>query len=132
MRPNSASKIFWAEAEATEVRSVVAVTPVTRMSLTPRLKRVCRRINKAKGPPTRAPTIPSAPSFNTFGDGRKYDLGVPGVRRLEPIASKTIAPTKHASWDSPGTSGREAPGDLLLRGQVVSLRPRPYRRSTRP
>ena len=57
-RPNSASKMFWAEAVATEVRSVVTVMPVTRMSLTPRLKRVWRRINKANGPPSRAPTIP--------------------------------------------------------------------------
>src|SRR5262249_50289532 len=37
-----------------------------------------------------------------------------------------------ASRDSPGTNGREAPGDLLLRGQVVSVRPRPYRRTARP
>jgi len=50
MRPNSASKMFWAEAVATEVRSVVTVIPVTRMCLTPRLKRVWRRISKAKGP----------------------------------------------------------------------------------
>ena len=34
------------------------VMPVTKMPLTPRLKRVWRRINKAKGPPSRAPTIP--------------------------------------------------------------------------
>jgi hypothetical protein len=30
------------------------VMPVTRMSLTPRLKRVWRRINKAKAPDSRA------------------------------------------------------------------------------
>ena len=58
MRPNSASKKFWAEAVATDVSSVVAVMPVTSIPLTPRLKRVWRRINKAKVPPTRAPTIP--------------------------------------------------------------------------
>jgi hypothetical protein len=54
------------------------------MFLTPRLKRVWRRINKAKCPPTRAPTIRQAhyPSI-TFGGGRKYDLSVPGVRYLE-------------------------------------------------
>src|SRR5262249_45251718 len=79
--------MFWAEAVATEVRSVVAVMPVTRMSLTPRLKRVWRRINKAKGPPTLAPTIPRRTISNTFGDGRKYDLRVPGVRRLEPVCT---------------------------------------------
>jgi hypothetical protein len=36
------------EAVAAEVKSIVTVMPVTRMSLTPRLKRVWRRINKAK------------------------------------------------------------------------------------
>src|SRR5262249_5204652 len=50
--------MFWAEAVAKEVRRVVTVMPVTRVPVTPRLKRVWRRINKAKGPPTRAPTIP--------------------------------------------------------------------------
>jgi hypothetical protein len=40
------------------VSSVVAVMPVTSIPLTPRLKRVWRRINKAKVPPTHAPTIP--------------------------------------------------------------------------
>ena len=51
MKPNSASKMFWAEAVATEVRSVVTVMPVMRMPLTPRLKRVWRRAKKAKGSP---------------------------------------------------------------------------------
>jgi len=40
--------------------------------LTPRLKRVWRRINKAKDSPpeSRAPMIPpGAPSLNTFGGG---------------------------------------------------------------
>src|SRR5262249_45416469 len=50
--------MFWAEAVATEVRSVVTVMPVMSMLLTPRLKRVWRQINKAKGPPSCAPTIP--------------------------------------------------------------------------
>src|SRR5215831_14555949 len=81
-RPNSASKMFWAEAVATEVRSVVTVMPVTRMPLTPRLKRVWRRINKARVPRLARRRSPGAPSFNSFGDGRKYDLRVPGVRRL--------------------------------------------------
>src|SRR5215471_20543499 len=83
MRPNSASKMFWAEAVATEVRSVVTVTPVTRMCLTPRLKRVWRRISTAKGPRLARPMIPRRSSLNGFGGGRKYDLRVPGVRRLE-------------------------------------------------
>src|SRR5262249_10630061 len=78
--------MFWAEAVATEVRSVVTVMPVTRMPLTPRLKRVWRRINKAKGPPIARQRSPGAPSLNGFGDRRKYDLRMPGVRRLEPIA----------------------------------------------
>src|SRR5438094_5051437 len=52
-RPNSASKMFWAEAVATEVRSIVTIMPVTKTSFTPRLKRVWRRINKAKVPDTR-------------------------------------------------------------------------------
>jgi hypothetical protein len=50
--------MFWAEAVATEVRSVVTVMPVMRVLLTPRLKPVWRRINKAKVPPRRAPMIP--------------------------------------------------------------------------
>src|SRR5262249_34974288 len=50
-RPNSASKKFWAEAEALELTSVVAVMPGTSMLLTPRLKRGWRRINKAKDSP---------------------------------------------------------------------------------
>src|SRR5262249_15296538 len=78
--------MFWAEAVATEVRSVVTVMPVTRMPLTPRLKRVWRRINKAKGPRIARQRSPGAPSLNGFGDRRKYDLRMPGVRRLEPIA----------------------------------------------
>src|SRR5215831_8711366 len=57
-RPNSASKKFWAEAEALEMTSVVAVMPVTKITLTPRLKRVWRRINKAKDSPSHAPTVP--------------------------------------------------------------------------
>src|SRR5262249_30515115 len=52
-RPNSASKKFCAEAVAAEVSSVVTVMPVTSMSLTPRLKRVWRRINKGS-PDSRA------------------------------------------------------------------------------
>ena len=59
-RPNSASKMFWAEAVVTKVRSVVTVMPVMRMLLTPRLKRVWRRINKAKGPPDSRADDPQA------------------------------------------------------------------------
>src|SRR6516164_937972 len=78
--------MFWAEAVATEVRSVVTVMPVTRKPLTPRLKRVWRRINKAKVPRLARRRSPGAPSLNDFGDRRKYDLRVPRERRLEPIA----------------------------------------------
>ena len=86
MRPNSASKKFCAEAVATDVRSAVTVMPVTRISLTPRLKRVWRRIHKAKVPDSRAGD-PQAHYFSiTFGGRRKYDVRVPGVRRFEPIA----------------------------------------------
>ena len=60
MRPNSASKMFCAEAVATEVRSVVTVMPVTSISLTPRLKPVWRRISKAKGPRLARPRSPGA------------------------------------------------------------------------
>jgi hypothetical protein len=68
------------------VRSVVTVMPVTRMSLTPRLKRVWRRINTAKGPDSRADDPQAHHLSLTFGGRRKYDLRVPGVRRLEPMA----------------------------------------------
>src|SRR6266480_2602188 len=71
--------MFWAEAAATEVTSVVTMMPVTR---TPRLKPVWRRINKAEGSPeSRADDSPCAPFIDIFGFGRKYDLRVPGVRR---------------------------------------------------
>src|SRR5215831_5288789 len=53
-RPNSASKKFWAEAEALDVTSIVAVMPVTSMLWTPRRKRVWRRINKRRTPPSHA------------------------------------------------------------------------------
>ena len=59
-RPNIASKMFWAEAVATEVRSVVTVMPVMRMPLT-RLKRVWRRTKKAEGPKSHTDDPPSAP-----------------------------------------------------------------------
>ena len=72
-RPNGASKMFWAEALATKVRSVVTVMPVTRMSLTPRLKRVWQRSNKAKVPDSRANHPQAHHSSITFGGGRKYD-----------------------------------------------------------
>src|SRR5262249_2688767 len=73
------SKMFWAEAVATEVRSVVTVMPVTNMPLTPRLKQVWR--DKAQdSAELRANDSPGAPSLNTFGGGRKYDLRVPGAR----------------------------------------------------
>ena len=69
-RPNSASKMFWAEAVATEVRSAVTVMTVKRMLLTARLKPVWRRINKAKVPPrSRADDPPSASSLKTFAAG---------------------------------------------------------------
>jgi hypothetical protein len=50
-----------------EATSVVTVIPATRMPLTPRLKRLWRRINKAKGSPESRATIsrthhPSVPS----------------------------------------------------------------------
>src|SRR5262249_33580148 len=45
---------------------------------------------QSEGSPDSRQRSPSAPSFSTVGGGRKYDLGVPGVRRLEPIAPKTI------------------------------------------
>jgi len=70
------------QAAATEVTSVVTMMPVTSMPLTPRLKRVWRRINKAEGSPeSRADDSPCAPFIDIFGFGRKYDLSVPGVRR---------------------------------------------------
>jgi hypothetical protein len=63
--------MFWAEAVATQVTSVVTVMPVTNMPLTPRLKRVWRRIDKAKdSPESRADeqahrlSIPSAAGGN--------------------------------------------------------------------
>src|SRR5262245_16809882 len=59
--------------------------PVTSMSLTPRLKRVWRRINKGS-PDSRADDPRAHHPSITFGGGRKYDLSVPGVRCLEPIA----------------------------------------------
>jgi hypothetical protein len=78
MRPNSASKKFWAEAVATDVSSVVAVMPVTSIPLTPRLKRVWRRINKAKVPPDSCADDPQAqPALDSAGGGRKYDLTTP-------------------------------------------------------
>jgi len=71
--------MFWAEAAATEVASVVTVMPVTSMPLTPRLKQVWR--DKAQdSAELRANDSPGAPSLNTFGGGRKYDLRVPGAR----------------------------------------------------
>jgi len=80
-RPNSASKMFWAEAADTEVASIATVMPVTSMPLTPRLKRVWRRINKPNGSPRRAP-IPQAHHLTiSLASGQKYDLRVPGVRR---------------------------------------------------
>src|SRR6266481_1741340 len=81
-RPNSASKTFWAEAADTEVASIAMAMPVTSMPLTPRLKRVWRRINKPNGSPRRAPTIPQAHHLTiSLASGQKYDLRVPGVRR---------------------------------------------------
>jgi hypothetical protein len=43
------------------------------MSLTPRLKRVWRRSNKAKVPDSRANNPQAHHSSITFGGGRKYD-----------------------------------------------------------
>src|SRR5262249_19972147 len=40
---------------------------------------------KRKVPRVARRRSPSAPSLNTFGDGRKYDLRVPGVGRLERV-----------------------------------------------
>src|SRR5262249_51562624 len=74
--------MFWAEAVATEVRSIVTVMPVTRMSLTPRLERLGRRINKARLPRRARRGPPGAQSLNAFGGGRKYDQRVPGERPL--------------------------------------------------
>src|SRR5262249_41075909 len=84
-RPNSASKKFWAEAVAAAVSSVVTVTPVTSMDLTPRLKPLWRRMIKAKSPRSRRRIPPAHHLSITFGGGRKYDLSVPGVRCLEPL-----------------------------------------------
>src|SRR5215470_12801009 len=93
-RPNSASKKFWAEAEALEMTSVVAVMPVTKIPLTPRLKRVWRRINKAKdSPPSRADGSPYALALTNFSSGRKYDLRVLGLRSL-PVLVASIASSK--------------------------------------
>jgi hypothetical protein len=75
MRPNSASKKFCAEAVATDVSSVVAVMPVTSIPLTPRLKRVWRRINKAKDSCADDPQ--AQPALDSAGGGRKYDLSTP-------------------------------------------------------
>src|SRR6476620_9371231 len=86
--------MFWAEAVATEVRSVVTVMPVMRMPLTPRLKRVWRRAKKAKGSPeSRTHDPPSAPLSLTFGGRRKYDLSVPGVRRLDRVRNASARAT---------------------------------------
>jgi hypothetical protein len=52
--------MFWAEAAAMELTSVVTVMPITSIALTPRLKRVWRRINKANGSPSRKPTVAQA------------------------------------------------------------------------
>ena len=83
--------MFWAEAVATELTSIVTVMPVTSMSLTPRLKRVCRRINKVQHPSELRANDPArAPFLNNFGGGRKCDLRVPGVRRLERVRVKTL------------------------------------------
>ncbi len=74
--------MFWAEAADTEVASIATAMPVTSMPLTPRLKRVWRRINKPNGSPRRAPTIPQAHHLTiSLASGQKYDLRVPGVRR---------------------------------------------------
>ena len=91
-RPNSASKMFWAEAVATEVTSVVTVMPVTKMSLTPRLKRVCRRINKVQhSPELRTNHSPRRNLSITFGGWRKYDLRVAGSKtfRASPCEKRT-------------------------------------------
>src|SRR3977135_2595092 len=86
--------MFWAEAVATEVRSVVTVMPVMRMPLTPRLKRVWRRTKKAKGSPElRTDDPPGAPLSLTFGGRRKYDLSAPGVRRLERVRNASARGT---------------------------------------
>jgi hypothetical protein len=59
------------------------VMPVTSMLLTPRLKRVWRRINKAKdSPQSRADGSPYALSLTNVSSGRKYDLRVGGLRSL--------------------------------------------------
>ena len=64
-----------------EVTSVVTVMPITSIGLTPRLKRVWRRINKANGSPnSQADGCPGAVLSSTFGGGRKYDLTVLGLR----------------------------------------------------
>src|SRR6266516_6938047 len=124
MRPNSASKKFCAEAVATEVRSVVTVMPVTRMSLTPRLKRLWRRINKAKDPPTRAPTIPRRTSLNAFGGGRKYDLRAPGVRRLEPRRLESIRRAHVAARHFFCRSHSERAGETRAAGSALASEPR--------
>src|SRR5262249_55884194 len=73
--------MFWAEAAAMEVTSVVTVMPITSIGLIPRLKRVWRRINKANGSPnSQADGCPGAVLSSTFGGGRKYDLTVLGLR----------------------------------------------------
>src|SRR5262249_59631670 len=79
--PGSGSKKFDAEAGVAEVSSVMTVMAVTSMSLTPRLKRVWRRINKGS-PDSRADDPRAHHPSITLGGGRKYDLSVPGVRRL--------------------------------------------------
>jgi hypothetical protein len=68
--------MFWAEAVATQVRSVVTATPVTRISLTPRLKRIWRRINKAS-PDLRADNPQAHPVVSSAAGRRKYDLSTP-------------------------------------------------------
>jgi hypothetical protein len=81
----------------TEVTSVAMVMPVTSMPLTPPLKRVWRRINKAKdSPSSRADDSPGAPSLDTFGGGRKYDLTVPGVRCSREVTARPPFPRPQA------------------------------------
>jgi hypothetical protein len=93
--------MFWAEAVATEVRSVVTVMPVMRMPLTPRLKRVWQRTKKAKGSPeSRTDDPPGAPLSLTFGGRRKYDLSVPGVRRLDQKPRGTASELLTSIWET--------------------------------
>src|SRR5262249_36030856 len=90
--------MFWAEAAAMEVTSVVTVMPITSIGLTPQLKRVWRRINKANGSPnSQADGCPGAVLSSTFGGGRKYDLTVLGLR-LADDSTIMVGRSAAAGW----------------------------------